>query len=39
VGPVEKLRGEVDAWKKSLLTTMIVAGPPELLRQVAELVL
>jgi len=39
VGPVAKLRGEVGAWKKSLLTTMIVAGPPELLRQVAELVL
>jgi len=39
VGPLDKLRGEVDAWKKSLLTTMIVAGPPELLRQVAELVL
>ncbi len=39
VGPIEKLRGEVDAWKRSLLTTMIVAGPPELLRQVAELVL
>jgi F420-dependent oxidoreductase-like protein len=39
VGPMAKLRGEVDAWKKSLLTTMIVAGPPELLRQIAELVL
>jgi len=39
VGPVEKLRGEVDAWKRSLLTTMIVAGPPELLRQAAELIL
>ncbi len=39
VGPIDKLRGEVDAWKRSLLTTMIVAGPPELLRQVAELVL
>jgi F420-dependent oxidoreductase-like protein len=39
VGPIDKIRGEVDAWKKSLLTTMIVAGPPPLLRQVAELVL
>jgi F420-dependent oxidoreductase-like protein len=39
VGPLAKVRGEIDAWKSSLLTTMIVAGPPELLRQVAELVL
>jgi F420-dependent oxidoreductase-like protein len=39
VGPIDKLRGEIDAWKRSLLTTMIVTGPPELLRQIAELVL
>ena len=39
VGPLDKVRGEVDAWKRSLLTTMIVAGPPPLLQQVAELVL
>jgi len=39
VGPLAKLREEVGAWKRSLLTTMIVAGPPELLRTVAELVL
>jgi F420-dependent oxidoreductase-like protein len=39
VGPLDKLRGEVGAWKSSLLTTMIVTGPPHLLRQVAELVL
>jgi F420-dependent oxidoreductase-like protein len=37
VGPVDKLREEVGAWKQSLLTTMIVAGPPPLLRAVAEL--
>ncbi|HEV7679369.1 MAG TPA: LLM class F420-dependent oxidoreductase [Candidatus Dormibacteraeota bacterium] len=39
VGPVAKLGDEVDAWKSSLLTTMIVAGPPAMLRQVAELIL
>jgi len=39
VGPLDKVRGEVDAWKTSLLTTMIVTGPPPLLRQIAELVL
>jgi F420-dependent oxidoreductase-like protein len=39
VGPVAKLREEIGAWKKSLLTTMIVAGPPPLLRSIAELVL
>lgn len=38
VGPIAKLREEIGAWKRSLLTTMIVAGPPELLRAVAELV-
>ena len=38
VGPLAKLRDEVGAWKSSLLTTMIVAGPPDLLRAVAELV-
>ncbi|HXA28524.1 MAG TPA: LLM class F420-dependent oxidoreductase [Candidatus Angelobacter sp.] len=38
IGPLDKLRGEVGAWKKSLLTTMIVTGPPHLLRQIAELV-
>jgi F420-dependent oxidoreductase-like protein len=39
VGPLAKLREEVGAWKSSLLTTMIVAGPPDLLRTIAELVL
>jgi F420-dependent oxidoreductase-like protein len=39
VGPPAKLREEIGAWKKSLLTTMIVAGPPPLLRSIAELVL
>jgi F420-dependent oxidoreductase-like protein len=38
VGPIAKLRNEIDAWKRSLLTTMIVTGPPPLLRQIAELV-
>jgi len=38
VGPLAKLREEVGAWKSSLLTTMIVAGQPELLRTIAELV-
>jgi F420-dependent oxidoreductase-like protein len=37
VGPLAKLRDEIGAWKSSLLTTMIVAGPPPLLRTVAEL--
>ena len=39
VGPVAKLREEIGAWKSSLLTTMIVAGPVDTLRSIAELVL
>lgn len=39
IGPIEKIRDELQEWKKTVLTTMLVAGPPPVLRQVAELVL
>jgi len=39
IGPIEKIRDELREWKKTVLTTMLVAGPPPVLRQVAELVL
>ena len=39
LGPVAKLREEIGLWKGSLLTTMMVGGPPEILRTAAELVL
>lgn len=39
IGPIEKIRDEIPAWRDSLLTTMLVAGPPPLLEQIAKLVL
>lgn len=39
VGPPEKIRDELPAWKATCLTTMLVGGPPQMLRAVAELVL
>ena len=33
------IRDDVEAWKESIVTTMIVAGDPQLLRTMAELVL
>ena len=39
IGPIEKIRDELPAWKATCLTTMLVSGPPQTLRAVAELVL
>ena len=39
VGPKEKIRDDLESWKESIVTTMIVAGDPQLLRTMAELVL
>jgi len=39
VGPEAKIRDELQAWEETALTTMLVAGPPEQLRRVAEVVL
>jgi len=39
IGPRDKIRHDLDAWCASPVTTMLVAGPPERLRQAAELVL
>jgi F420-dependent oxidoreductase-like protein len=37
VGPVAKLRKDLAAWEASMVTTMLVQGPPETLRAVAAL--
>jgi F420-dependent oxidoreductase-like protein len=37
VGPLDKIRGELDRWKETCLTTMLVSGPPPVLRSLAEL--
>lgn len=39
VGPPGKIKDELQEWKKTVLTTMIVAGPAPMLRPIAELVL
>jgi F420-dependent oxidoreductase-like protein len=39
VGPVDKIRAELDRWRETCLTTMLVSGPPEALRLYADLVL
>jgi F420-dependent oxidoreductase-like protein len=39
IGPKEKIRDELDAWKASRVTTMLVGAPVETLRVMAELIL
>ncbi len=39
IGPVAKIRDDLEQWKASMVTTMLVNGSPELLRTMAELVL
>ena len=38
VGPPEKIARELPRWRETVITTMAVQGPPELLRAVADLV-
>src|SRR5438105_2429098 len=38
VGPKAKIRDDLEAWKESIVTTMLVAGDENLLRTMAELV-
>jgi F420-dependent oxidoreductase-like protein len=39
IGPEDKIRDDLAAWRESLVTTMLVAGDPPTLRRIAELVL
>jgi hypothetical protein len=39
IGPADKIRHDLDAWRDSLVTTLLVAGDANTLRQAAELVL
>jgi F420-dependent oxidoreductase-like protein len=39
VGPIEKIRDDLDMWRESQVTTMIVSGGAAQLREIAELVL
>ena len=39
IGPAEKIRHDLDAWRDSPVTTILIAGPRDRLRQAAEIVL
>ncbi len=39
IGPPEKIRDDLAAWKEGVVTTLLVTGPPVLLRALAEIVL
>ncbi len=39
IGPVEKIRDDLEAWKESRATSLLVNGSPEVLRTMAELLL
>jgi F420-dependent oxidoreductase-like protein len=39
VGPPDKIRAELDAWRETCITTMLVSGPKEVLGSYAELIL
>jgi F420-dependent oxidoreductase-like protein len=39
VGPVDKVRADLEAWRETCITTMLISGPAPVLRQAAELVL
>ena len=38
VGPKEKVRDDLEAWRESCVTTLLVSGPPFLLEEIAEIV-
>jgi F420-dependent oxidoreductase-like protein len=39
IGPPEKIRDDLAAWEAGVVTTLLVTGPPVLLRALAEIVL
>jgi F420-dependent oxidoreductase-like protein len=38
IGPKEKIRDDLEAWRDSCVTTMLVSGPPSMLEEIDELV-
>jgi hypothetical protein len=39
IGPPEKIRDDLAAWESGVVTTLLVSGPPVLLRTLAEIAL
>lgn len=38
VGPVAKIKDELEAWRETVMTTMLVSGSPDQLRQIADII-
>jgi F420-dependent oxidoreductase-like protein len=39
IGPPDKIRAELDAWRDSIVTTLLISGDPQTLRTAADLIL
>ena len=39
IGPADKIRHDLDAWRESSVTTLLIGGDPQMLRSAAEVVL
>jgi alkanesulfonate monooxygenase SsuD/methylene tetrahydromethanopterin reductase-like flavin-dependent oxidoreductase (luciferase family) len=39
IGSKDKIKDELEAWRESIVTTMLIGGDPQTLRTAAELVL
>jgi F420-dependent oxidoreductase-like protein len=39
VGPLDKIRGELDRWRETCLTTFLVGGPKQMIQTYADLIL
>ena len=39
IGPKEKIRDDLEGWKESIATTLLVSGSPDTLQTMAELML
>jgi hypothetical protein len=39
IGPADKIRDDLDAWRESLVTTLLIGGDQATIRTAAELVL
>jgi hypothetical protein len=39
IGPASKVADDLERWRETCVTTLLVSGPPALLEEIAELVL
>ena len=38
IGPIGKIKDDLEAWRRTCMTTMLVGGPPQLLETIAKVV-